>query len=112
TFLLKVRALTASGKSAEAGNLLDTLPDRDAGGETTSMLLEHYLDSGQAVKAAVLAEKVFERDPKQYAVVHRAAGALLEAGPNRAARVARGSLRTRQRFLPTAGRARAACVRL
>src|SRR6202040_3463922 len=66
TFLLKVRALTASGKSAEAGNLLDTLPDRDAGGETTSMLLEHYLDSGQAVKAAVLAEKVFERDPKQY----------------------------------------------
>src|SRR3984893_7984977 len=70
TFLLKVRALTASGKSAEAGNLLDTLPDRDAGGETTSMLLEHYLDSGQAVKAAVLAEKVFERDPKQYAVAH------------------------------------------
>src|SRR6202163_3126968 len=58
TFILKVRALTAAGKTAEAGKLLDTLPDRDAGGETTSMLLEHYLDSGQAVKAAVLAEKV------------------------------------------------------
>src|ERR1700730_3150648 len=70
TFLLKVRALTASGKSAEAGNLLDSLPDRDAGGETTSMLIHLYMESGQAVKAAVLAEKVFERDPKQYAVAH------------------------------------------
>jgi tetratricopeptide (TPR) repeat protein len=80
TFLLKVKALTASGKGVEAGNLLDTLPDRDAGGETTSMLLGLYLDGGQAVKAAALAEKVFERDPKQFEVVHRVAGALLEAG--------------------------------
>jgi len=80
TFLLKVQTLTASGKGAEAGKLLDTLPDRENGGETTSMLLGLYLDSGQAVKAAALAEKVFERDPKQHAVVHRVAGALVEAG--------------------------------
>jgi pilus assembly protein FimV len=93
TFLLKVRALTASGKGAEAGNLLDTLPDRDSGGETTSMLLELYLDSGQAVKAAALAEKVFERDPKQYAVVHRVAGALLEAGELDRAQGMLGSIR-------------------
>jgi tetratricopeptide (TPR) repeat protein len=93
TFLLKVRALTASGKGAEAGNLLDTLPDRDAGGETTSMLLGMYLDSGQAVKAAALAEKVYERDPKQYAVVHRVAGALLEAGELDRAQGMLGSIR-------------------
>jgi pilus assembly protein FimV len=80
TFMLKVRALTASGKNAEAGKLLDTLPDRDAGGETTSMLLALYLDSGQAVKAADLVEKVYARDPKLYAVPHRVAGALLDAG--------------------------------
>jgi tetratricopeptide (TPR) repeat protein len=80
TFLLKVRALTASGKSAEAGNLLDSLPDRDAGGETTSMLINLYMESGQAVKAATLVEKVYARDPKQYAVPHRVAVALLEAG--------------------------------
>jgi tetratricopeptide (TPR) repeat protein len=80
TFVLKVRALTASGKGAEAGKLLDTLPDRDAGGETTSMLLSLYLDSGQVVKAADLAEKVYARDPKHHAVPHRVAGALLEAG--------------------------------
>jgi pilus assembly protein FimV len=80
TFLLKVRALTASGKNAEAGKLLDTLPDRDAGGETTTMLLTLFLDSGQPVQAAALAEKVFARDPKHYAVPHRVAGALLDAG--------------------------------
>jgi tetratricopeptide (TPR) repeat protein len=80
TFVLKVKALTASGKAAEAGKLLDSLPDRDEGGETTSMLLALYMDSGQAVKAAALAEKVFARDPKQYAVPHRVALALLDAG--------------------------------
>ena len=80
TFVLKVRSLTASGKGAEAGKLLETLPGSDDGGETTSMLLDMYMESGQAVKAASLAEKVYARDPKQYAVPHRVAGALLEAG--------------------------------
>jgi len=80
TFLLKVRALTASGKAAEAGKLLETLPGRDDGGETTTMLMGLYMESGQAVKASALAEKIFARDPKQHAVGHRVAGALLEAG--------------------------------
>jgi len=80
TFVLKVRALTSSGKSAEAGKLLETLPDREEGGETTSMLLGMYMESSQPVKAAALAEKVYARDPKQYAVPHRVAVALLEAG--------------------------------
>ena len=80
TIVLKVRALTASGKGAEAGKLLDALPDRDQGGESTSMLLSLYMDSGQTVKAADLAEKVFSRDPKQHAVAHRVAVALLDAG--------------------------------
>src|ERR1700690_717593 len=73
TFVLKVKALTAAGKSAEAGKLLETLPDRDDGGETTSMLLGLYMQSGQAVKEAGLAEKVYARAPKQYAVPHRVA---------------------------------------
>lgn len=80
TFLLKVKALTAAGKSAEAGKLLDTLPDREAGGETTSMLLALFLESGQIVKGAELAEKVYAQDPKQHAVVHRVANGLLQAG--------------------------------
>ncbi len=79
TFLLKVKALTASGKGAEAGKLLETLPDRDDGGETTTMLLDLYMESGQAVKASALAESIYARDPKQYGVAHRVAVALLEA---------------------------------
>jgi len=60
--------------------LLETLPDRDAGGETTSMLLRLYMDSGQVVKAADLSEKVFAQDPKQHAVPLRVANALVELG--------------------------------
>jgi tetratricopeptide (TPR) repeat protein len=80
TFVLKVRALTASGKAAEAGKLLDALPDRDEGGETTAMLLGLYMDGGQMNKAAELAQSVFARDPKHYAVAHQVAVALLDAG--------------------------------
>jgi tetratricopeptide (TPR) repeat protein len=80
TFLLKVRALSASGKSGDAAILLESLPDQDAGGEMTAMLLEQYLGSGQSEKAAALAERVFTREPKSYAVPHRVAIALLESG--------------------------------
>jgi pilus assembly protein FimV len=85
TFLLKVRALSASGKSADAVNLLESLPDQDTGGEMTAMLLDLYLGSGQMEKAAALAERVFAREPKNYAVPHRIGNTLLEAGdPDRA----------------------------
>ncbi|MBZ5642804.1 MAG: tetratricopeptide repeat protein [Acidobacteriia bacterium] len=80
TFVLKVRALSASGKSSDAASLLESLPDQDAGGEMTAMLLEQYLGSGQAEKAAALAERVFARDPKNYTVAHRVANSLLESG--------------------------------
>jgi len=80
TFLLKVRALSAAGKSADAAKLLETMPNQDAGNETTSMLLDQYLGGGQTEKAAALAEKVFARDPTQYAAAHRVATALLESG--------------------------------
>lgn len=80
TFLLKIRALTASGKRAEAAKLLETLPDREDGGDTTNLLLDLYLESGEAAKAAGFAEKVFARDSKQYRIVHQVAGALLDAG--------------------------------
>src|SRR5579863_10182832 len=80
TVLLKVRALTALGKGEDAAKLLETLPDRDTGGETTSMLLRLYMDSGQVLKAAELSEKVFARDAKQHAVPLRVANALVELG--------------------------------
>jgi tetratricopeptide (TPR) repeat protein len=80
TFQLKVQALKAAGKSAEAGKLLETLPDRDEGGETTSMLLNLYMESAQFVKASDLAEKVFARDPKQFAVPLKIATSFVDSG--------------------------------
>jgi tetratricopeptide (TPR) repeat protein len=80
TFQLKIHSLKAAGKAAEAGKLLESLPDRDEGCETTSMLLTLYMESSQIVKASELAEKVFTRDPKQFAVPLKIATSLLEAG--------------------------------
>jgi len=80
TFQLKMKALTASGKGAEAATLLESVPEQDAGGETTTMLLEQYAASGETEKAATLAERVFAREPKNYLVVHRVANSLLESG--------------------------------
>ncbi len=79
-FQFKVRALGAAGKPAEAGDLLATLPGHDEGGESTAMLLNLYLENGDLPKAAEIAAKVYARDAKEYAVPHRVAIALLDAG--------------------------------
>ncbi len=80
TFLLKVRALSGAGRNEDAAKLLETLPNQDAGDETTAMLLEQYAEGGQAEKAAALAEQVFAREPKHYPVTHRVAAGFLETG--------------------------------
>jgi pilus assembly protein FimV len=80
TLTLKARALFAAGKRAEAATLLESLPEQDAGSETTAMLLEQYLEGGDAGKAAGLAERLFVRQPKNYAQAHHVAIALVEAG--------------------------------
>jgi pilus assembly protein FimV len=79
-FMLKIRALSAAGKRAEAAKLLETRPDHAEGGDTTSMLLNLHLEGGQAAKAAELAEKVYATDPKKYRMMHDVAVALLNAG--------------------------------
>src|ERR1700737_1978992 len=80
TLTLKARALMAAGKRAEACTLLESFPDRNAGGETTAMLLKQYLESGQPEKAAGLAENLFEKEPKNYLQVHEVASILVEKG--------------------------------
>ena len=80
TLTLKARALIGAGKRAEACTLLESFPDRNAGGETTAMLLKQYLESGQPEKAAELAENLFAREPKNYLQVHEVASILVEKG--------------------------------
>ncbi len=79
-FQLKVRALSAGGKGAEAAALLENVPDQDDGGETTTMLLNEYAARGKKDKAYALAERVFARDPKNYLITYRVANSLLESG--------------------------------
>jgi tetratricopeptide (TPR) repeat protein len=80
TLSLKSRALLGAGKRAEAATLLESLQEHEAGGESTAMLLELYVESGQGEKAVVLAEKIFALESKNYVHVHHAASGLLEAG--------------------------------
>ena len=78
TLTLKARAFIGAGKRSEACTLLESFPDRDAGGETTVLLLKQYQESGQPEKAATLAENVFAREPKNYLQVHEVASVLVD----------------------------------
>ena len=78
TFLIKVRALSGSGKGADAEKLLESLPDLDAGKETSMMLLELYENNEGWDKASRLAEKIIARDPKNYLIAFRLSNTLLE----------------------------------
>jgi tetratricopeptide (TPR) repeat protein len=92
-FQLKILSLKSAGKSAEAAKILETLPDREDGGETTSMLLNLYMENAQIVQASQLAEKVYARDPKQFAVPLKIAGLLLDTGDLERARGMLGLIR-------------------
>jgi len=80
TLGLKARALAASGKTAEAAKMLESLSGAETGGDATNLLLDQYLEAGQVDKAVALADKVFASDPKNYEASHRIAAALLESG--------------------------------
>lgn len=80
TLGLKARALAASGKRAEAAKMLESLPGAETGGDTTTLLLDQYLEAGETAKAVALADKVFTSDPKNYEAAHRIASTLLESG--------------------------------
>ncbi len=74
---LKARLLIANGKQREAEAMLRSLPDTENGGETSKLLVDLYLDANEITRAGELAQKIFERDPKQFHIVQRVADALL-----------------------------------
>jgi tetratricopeptide (TPR) repeat protein len=78
TLALRARALVGAGKQGEAVSMLEALPDADAGGETSSLLVDLYLDAGEVPRASELAERIFARDPKGFTVVQHVAAALIE----------------------------------
>jgi len=80
TLALRARALAAAGKRDDAVKMLESLPDLDAGGESSVFLVDLYLDAGDTGRASALAERIFTREAKRYPVVQHVATLLLEAG--------------------------------
>jgi pilus assembly protein FimV len=75
---LRARALAGSGKQSDAVQMLESLPDADAGGESSNLLVELYLEAGDLLRAGELAERIHARAPKHYAVVQKVAVAFLD----------------------------------
>jgi tetratricopeptide (TPR) repeat protein len=78
--LLKARVLSGAGKHDEAAKLLESLPDLDAGDETSELLMDLYLQAGHPARASDLGLRVMAHDPKKYALARKAALALLDGG--------------------------------
>jgi len=77
---LRARALAALGKRADAAKLLEKMPDLDSGSEAVALQLDLYLQGGESERAASLARKIVESNPKNYEPVYKVGVAMVDAG--------------------------------
>jgi pilus assembly protein FimV len=78
--MLKAKALTHGGKSAQAITILESHPEANAGSEVTNMLLELELKAGEKKKAADRGRKLLARGSAHYAPMFKVTEAMIEAG--------------------------------
>ncbi len=78
TLALKARILAAGSHRSDAIALLQSLPGLDEGGETTDLLIDLYLESGENEAASELATKIFTRNAALFAPAHHVSNTLLE----------------------------------
>lgn len=76
---MKAQAFGMSGSTSKAVELLRAQPDAEAGGETTSQIINHLLRAEEYPKAMELARRVFERGNQFYPFPLHVATALLQA---------------------------------
>jgi tetratricopeptide (TPR) repeat protein len=76
---LKAQSLGASGNLPQAIALLQTIPDAEAGGDTTNHILNLLQQSENHSEATALARRIFEKDKRLFAVPYRVACSLLQA---------------------------------
>ena len=76
---LKAQSLGASGNLAQAIALFQSLPDAEAGGETTNHILNLVLQLENHSEAIALAHRIFDKDKRLFAVPYRVACSLLQA---------------------------------
>jgi len=78
--MMKAQALGLHGNPGKAVELLQALPDAEAGGETTKLLLDSLLQGDEYAEAIATARRVFARGIEYYTFPYRVAAALLQAG--------------------------------
>jgi tetratricopeptide (TPR) repeat protein len=84
--IVKARIHSSKGDTAEAAKALEQVADLDKGGEQTELLLDLYLKNSDWERAASLALKVFDADPKNFGPAQKVADALLQADDGERAR--------------------------
>jgi len=78
--IIKARAFTTAGKTAQAAEILERVPDLEKGGEPAELLMDLYLKSAKWDEATALALKIFSSDEKNFTATQKVTEALLESG--------------------------------
>ena len=78
--LLQAKILAQANKNDAAIAILESLPEVDAGGEITNLLIELEIGSGHVSKAADRARKQLTRSATNTALLEKVSDALLQAG--------------------------------
>ena len=77
---LKAQALAAGNHIEQAITLLQGLPDAEAGGDTTALLIHLALKAGKSSRAVDLARKSFARGAEHYPLAFKVVETSLEEG--------------------------------
>jgi len=78
--IIKARAFTTAGKTGQAVEILERVPDLEKGGEPAELLMDLYLKSAKWDEATALALKIFSSDEKNFTATQKVTEALLESG--------------------------------
>ncbi|HEV3480693.1 MAG TPA: tetratricopeptide repeat protein [Candidatus Acidoferrales bacterium] len=78
--LLQAKILAQANKNDAAIAILERLPEADAGGEITNLLIDLEISSGHVSKAADRARKQLARSGTHTALLEKVSDALLQAG--------------------------------
>ena len=78
--IIKARAFTTAGKTTQAAEILERVPDLEKGGEPAELLMDLYLKNAKWDEATSLALKIFSSDEKNFTATQKVTEALLESG--------------------------------
>ncbi len=78
--IIKARAFTTAGKTTQAAEILERVPDLEKGGEPAELLMDLYLKNAKWDEATALALKIFSSDEKNFTATQKVTEALLESG--------------------------------